>query len=377
MSETKKSQNNRPKGVEFKKTADGKDNPKYIDILEEDRPISEQKFVCMSFVSPEKIIKQKEMFFLNKFIKQWDMNKSLEKYNHFLNFVSFKYSLPFEDLTKDLEEFCTSEKDNLFITNLEDDYKTYLDKNEEQLNTEFQKDHEFQTNVRGIKVRGSYPTQEEAEMRCKMLREIDPNHDVFVGPVGTWMPFDPEAYKTGKVEYLEEELNQLMQEKVKNEAKAKSEFEKRISDAKKKAIADNVKKAAESGNKLTQTLNKDGNLVSVKDVNTLDNRLSENVAVADIRKELFEGDNIVTQTENTDKGLSRLSEEARDNLERAFNTTGVNQIESAETEASADTETTTESTTETTTESEAGTGETADTQEAEDSITMEVVEKKE
>lgn len=326
MSGTDNSPNKCPKGVECKKMENGKDNPKYIDILEEDRPISAQKFVCMSFVSPENIIKLKEMYFLDAFIKQWDMNKSLEKYNQFLNFVSFKYSLPFDDLTKDLEEFCTTEKDNLFVTNLEDDYKTYLDKNEEKLNGEFQKKHEFQTNVRGIKVRGSYPTQEEAELRCKMLREIDPHHDVFVGPVGTWMPFDPEAYKTGKVEYLEDELNQLMHEKVKNEAKAKDEFEKRIKDAKQQAIADNIKKAKESGNKLTQTLNKDGDLVSVKDINTVDNKLSENVAVADIRKELFEGDNIVTQTENTDKGLNQLSEEARDNLERALGITGVSKI---------------------------------------------------
>ena len=37
-----------------------------------------------------------------------------------------------------------------------------------------------------------------------MLRKIDPHHDVFVGPVGMWMPWHPEAYKTGKVEYLEE-----------------------------------------------------------------------------------------------------------------------------------------------------------------------------
>ena len=46
---------------------------------------------------------------------------------------------------------------------------------------------------------------------------MDPNHDVFVGPVGTWMPWEPEAYRTGRVEYLEEELNQLMHEKNKNE----------------------------------------------------------------------------------------------------------------------------------------------------------------
>ena len=29
-----------------------------------------------------------------------------------------------------------------------------------------------------------------------------------------WMPWNPEAYKTGRVEYLEDELNQLMAEKT-------------------------------------------------------------------------------------------------------------------------------------------------------------------
>ena len=43
-----------------------------------------------------------------------------------------------------------------------------------------------------------------------MLRDVDPNHDVYVGPVGMWVPFNPEAYKTGRVEYLEEELNHLI-----------------------------------------------------------------------------------------------------------------------------------------------------------------------
>ena len=62
-----------------------------------------------------------------------------------------------------------------------------------------------------------------------------------------WMPWEPEAYKTGKVEYLEEELNQLMSEKIKNEEKAKQEFEKRILETKRKAIEDNIAKAKKSG----------------------------------------------------------------------------------------------------------------------------------
>ena len=158
------------------------------------------------------------------------------------------------------------------------------------MDDEFNEAYEFQTSVRGLKVRGSYSTQAEAEFRCKMLREVDPNHNVYVGPVGMWMPWEPEAYKTGRVEYLEDELNQLMSEKNKNEKDAKQQFEKRVLDSKRKAIEENIKKAKESGNKLTQNINKDGNLVGIN--NTIESSLSlkEEVTSADIRKELFEGD---------------------------------------------------------------------------------------
>ena len=36
-----------------------KKSNKVVDLLDEDRPISRQKFVCISFLSPEKIIKDK------------------------------------------------------------------------------------------------------------------------------------------------------------------------------------------------------------------------------------------------------------------------------------------------------------------------------
>ena len=52
---------------------DPKENiPKVIDLLDEDRPISNQKFVCVSFLSPEKIIKQRDIFNFEHFVKQWD-----------------------------------------------------------------------------------------------------------------------------------------------------------------------------------------------------------------------------------------------------------------------------------------------------------------
>lgn len=263
---------------EKKLNLDGSENPKYVDLLEEDRPISGQKFCCISFISPEKIIKERQQYFFEQYVKQWDMAKSLDKFNQFMHFLSVKYSLRFDNLSTDLQEFCKEEKGKLFLTNMTDEFKSFLDKNEEQLEEEFNKNHNFQTSVRGIKVRGCYPSQGEAEMRCKLLREGDPNHDVFVGPVGTWMPFHPEAYKTGRVEYMEEALNELMNEKGKNEQSAKSEFEKYVRDNKEQAIANNKKKASENNTTVSEV---------IEGTATTEAPLSE------VQKELFEGENVV------------------------------------------------------------------------------------
>jgi hypothetical protein len=293
-------------GFERKMDSNGNPNPKYVDLLEEDKPIAGQKFVCVSFVSPEKLLKQKEMFFFEEFLKKWDFNKSMEKFVQFLNFMSYKYKLTFDDVTKDFQEFVKEERENIVNTSFEDEYKTFLDNNEEELEKKFGIQYSFQTCTRGLKVRGAYSSLEEAELRCKMLREIDPNHDVYVGPVGMWMPWDPEAYKTGRVEYMEEELNQLMSEKNKNESNAKNAFEQRLKDTKKKAIEENIKHAEKTGSSLTQTIDDNGNLISVANMNTTEKVLGENdvISAADIRSELFEGENIVIG--KTDNGQSQL-----------------------------------------------------------------------
>ena len=134
---------------------------------------------------------------------------------------------------------------------------------------------------------------------------MDPNHDIFVGPVGTWMPWEPEAYKTGKVEHLNDELNKLMHGKVENEKNAKVEFEKRIREAKEKAMEDNEKLAEKTGNVLSQRLDEQGNLVNTLSVDydsIPDNEViipdemkersaSQNMS-ANVRHELFESANI-------------------------------------------------------------------------------------
>jgi Family of unknown function (DUF5832) len=297
---------NESRGFEKKKTETGNINPKYVDVLDEDKQIAGQKFVCISFISPEKIVKQKELFLFEEFLKKWEFSKSMEKFIQFLNFVSYKYKLSFDEISKDFKEFLSEEQELIVTGSMEDDYKTFMDQNEEELENAFNLKYNFQTSTRGIKIRGVYPTMEEAELRCKMLREIDENHDVFVGPIGLWMPWDPEAYKTGRVEYMEDELNQLMHEKNKNESFAKSAFDQRVKETKKKAIEENIKNAEKTGATLTQNIDADGNLIGVSNMNTQEKTMKdqESISAADIRAELFEGENIIIG--KTDNGQSEL-----------------------------------------------------------------------
>ena len=99
-----------------------------------------------------------------------------------------------------------------------------------------------------------------------------------------------------------------MNEKQKNEKAAKTEFDKRIKEARKQAIEENIKKAKETGNVLTQTINKDGELVNVKDIISNENGLLKQGELAtpnEVRDVLFNTDNVVT--EKTDYGYSQLT----------------------------------------------------------------------
>lgn len=295
------------KGFEKKQKKDGSPNPKYVDLLEVDKPIAGQTFGCFSFISPENLLKQREMFYFEEFLKQWEMNKSMEKFHQFLNFVSFKYKLQFEEVIKDFEIFVKEERETIINSSVENDYKNFLDREENEIEKKFNLKHNFQTSTRGFKARGNFASQEEAELRAKLLRETDQTFDVFVGPVGTWLPWEPEAYKTGRVEYMEEELNQLANEKKKNEEIAKNAFEQRVKETKQKAIDENKKNAEKHGNVITQDIDKEGNLVGVAHnttENTFASKETDNISVADIRHELFDGENIVFG--KTDYGQSKL-----------------------------------------------------------------------
>lgn len=264
--------NHQENAFDRKVMANGSENPKYVDVLDEDAGIAGQKFTCVSFLSPDKILEKRESFLFDQFVQQYDFIKSMTKFGDFINFISYKYNLNVETLMADYNDFCKEEQTMLKSGSVADDFQNFLDKQEDKLTEQFQREHEFQTSVRGLKVRGSFPTQDEAEKHCKKLRDNDPNHDIFVAPVGVWLPWDPNAYKTGRVEFMEEELNKLHQEKIKNETKAKEEFDKRVKETKQKAIEENIAKAEKSGNVLTQTINEEGELVGVKDTINFEER---------------------------------------------------------------------------------------------------------
>ena len=182
------------------------------DYLETDSPIPGQNYVCISFISPEDIIKQKELFIFNKFMNQrcaeWD--KQLEKIFEKLNDkLKPKLKTELVDSLKKEMEFSYEEFKTKF-----DDFKYKFN---DEIDTSFKHISNNRTSIRGVKVRGCYDSYGEAENRAKSLQRTDSSFHVFVGQVGFWLPWDPQADGIQKESYLEEELNTLMTEYKKNE----------------------------------------------------------------------------------------------------------------------------------------------------------------
>jgi hypothetical protein len=108
---------------------------------------------------------------------------------------------------------------------------------------------------------------------------------------------------------MEEELNQLAQEKQKNESSAKNAFESRVKETKQKAIDENKKNAEKNGSAITQDIDQEGNLIGIATTSSTQEKVltsgsSDSISVADIRSELFDGDNVVVG--KSDYGRSEL-----------------------------------------------------------------------
>tara|TARA_B110000977_G_C11001773_1_gene464123 strand:- start:282 stop:1121 length:840 start_codon:yes stop_codon:yes gene_type:complete len=150
------------------------------DFLDVDDPIGGQNFVCLSFVSPEDVMQNKEAFKTAKFLQSYSKDKGLEFKKVYEDFLDFQYKFQ-DDIQKD-----------------------------------FDSENKFKTNVRGVKVRGVYSSKEEAEIRAKRLQSKDQNFHVFVGQVGYWLPWNPCADKIEDEKFLNNGLNELMEKYKEN-----------------------------------------------------------------------------------------------------------------------------------------------------------------
>ena len=183
-----------------------------VDYLEVDNPIPGQNYTCISFVSPDEMIKQKELFLFNKY-----MNQRCGELENNLSEIIKKCS----DEVKNNIQKDMIDKLKLELKYTYDEFKSNYDdfkyKFNDELNAAFDKVSDKKTSVRGVKVRGVYDSYGQAEKRAKELQRTDRSFHVFVGQVGYWLPWDPNADQVQEEEYLESELNNLMGEYKKNE----------------------------------------------------------------------------------------------------------------------------------------------------------------
>jgi hypothetical protein len=201
------------------------DDGTVIDYLEEDPEIPTQRYCIISFLSPEKIIKQKQEFINEKFIEWLEYDWKIKGMEHYAAFVAKKYNLKVDDLFKDLEDFRKVHNDEIKKTDVHEQYQVFLLKNEKDLETEFTEKVEFRTNVRGVKVRRIFGNLEEAQHFAKVLQKRYPKDNLYLGKVGAWLPWDPSEHLMPEVEYAEKELNEMMRKYKENEVNKDIFFE--------------------------------------------------------------------------------------------------------------------------------------------------------
>jgi len=212
-------------------------------FLTDDPEISSQKWCLLSFISPENVLNRKDTFFFNAFIKQYEFQlrtKSLEQFlvksiqtiNAKLDAEATrldaldlsgaalecrKSTMSIDPFITDFQETVKKNQREMLASTLNENFDDFMFKNGAKLEDDFYAKNNFRTTVRGLKIRGAYSTKEEADMRAKKLQKADPDHNIYVGQVGKWLPWDPKPSEVGEQEYAEEQLNTLMKKYKENE----------------------------------------------------------------------------------------------------------------------------------------------------------------
>ena len=184
------------------------EQPKKPDYLEVDEAIPGQNYVCLSFLSPESLMQNKEAFKCVKF----------------------------------LQSYCKDQK--LKFDDVYGKYQDFVYKYEDKLQRDFDEQNDFQTSLRGLKVRGVYDTRQAAEDRAKTLSLRDSGFHTFVGQVGYWLPWDPNADKVADEVFQDSQLNDMMEKYQENNVNRDMFYEEQKRD-KIKAAQEEVRKAKE------------------------------------------------------------------------------------------------------------------------------------
>jgi hypothetical protein len=221
------------------------------DFLSEDAEVPGQKFVLLSFLSPEKVLKDKNIFMFERFLQGYEFQsrtknleawlmKSISGINAQLDAeadklveqdlsgaadICRKSKIRMDTLMDEFQSFVKGNERELRESQLKEKWDDFMFANKVKLEDDFYAKNEFRTTVRGLKVRGTYSSQAEAVARSKKLQRNDPLHNIFVGEVGKWLPWDPEPNDVAEQEYAEEQLNTLMKKYKENEEQ-REEFQR-------------------------------------------------------------------------------------------------------------------------------------------------------
>lgn len=212
-------------------------------FLTDDPDIASQRWCLLSFISPETVLNRKDQFLFSSYLKQYDfslrsqtmeqffvkkiqsINKHLEDEAATLETLDLsgaaaacrKSTLRIETYVTEFQTFVKDHHKELSVSTLQEEYDDFLYKHGVQLEDDFFAKNDFRTTVRGLKIRGAYSTKEEAEMRAKKLQKLDSDHNIFVGQIGKWLPWDPSPSAIPDQEYAEDQLNTLMKKYKENE----------------------------------------------------------------------------------------------------------------------------------------------------------------
>jgi hypothetical protein len=228
------------------------------DFLDEDTEIPGQRVVLLSFLSPEKVLDKKELFFFQKFLQSYEVEwkvKNLEKYlvdtvtgiNSQLDErvkdlekadqfdaaeICRKNRLRVEDVMTDYQSFIQKSRTDIQKTKIAEAYDDFMYAQKSKLEEEFHAANDFRTSIRGLKVRGVFGNVKEAEIKAKKLQNKDKYHNIFMGEVGKWTPWDPNPNEIKDQEYSNDQLNTLMKKYHENEDTREEFFEQRTKGSK-------------------------------------------------------------------------------------------------------------------------------------------------